>query len=182
MTRPAARFWPALVFVIIGLDLLGIGALMYGARQDRSFAVEKDYYARAVRWDESRAARARSEALGWAAAAEVDAARAELVIRLTDRAGAPVSGVRGRVTAFHRAFPNQARELALVERADEAGAYIAAFAPERAGWWEVAVEASRGTDEFASRMTLDIAPPAAARSGEQNPAAHEPRGAGGGAP
>ena len=57
--------WPVLV---VGLLLVSVTAnlvILFVATNDPSFAVEKDYYTKAVNWDEKRAQDARNLALGW---------------------------------------------------------------------------------------------------------------------
>ncbi len=161
MKPRALWFWPSLVFVIIGLDLLGIGALAYFARTDASFAVEKDYYAKAVRWDESRAARTRSDELGWSAGVELSPPghRGDALVRLIDRDGTAVTGARVTLSAFHRAFVGESLEIAMTESADAEGVYTAAFVPTRHGRWIFRLRAILGANEFAVEFERSVGEP-----------------------
>lgn len=89
-----ARWWP---FFIIVLLVGGAGAnvaLMVIATRDPSFAVEPDYYQKALRWDEAMTQESHNAALGWSVAVGVDAATrsgpTRIVLRVSDRDGAPV--------------------------------------------------------------------------------------------
>lgn len=161
MKPRAVWFWPSLVFIIIGLDLLGIGSLAYFARTDASFAVEKDYYAKAVRWDESRAALARSDALGWSAGVELapPAHDGDVVVRLIDRDGAPLTGALVTLSAFHRAFVSEILEFTMTEASDAEGVYTAPFVPTRDGRWIIRVSAVRGADEFTAEFERAVGEP-----------------------
>ena len=65
-------FWPA---VIVGLLLSGAAAnigFMIVANRDQSFAVEPDYYRKAVDWDRRMAQETRNAELGWGATASLE--------------------------------------------------------------------------------------------------------------
>ncbi len=84
--------------LIIGLLAASVGFMsytLYRATSDPTFAIEPDYYKKAMNWDQTQRQQAASDALGWAATfAVVKAPGAQTVtrIRLADRDGAPVSG------------------------------------------------------------------------------------------
>lgn len=141
---------PALVAGIMGACLLSTGALIVVSGADRSFAVEPDYYAKALAWDRARLAEARSRLLGWCASAAFDGP--DLVVSLRDRDGDPVraSGITAEV--FTSARASQRWRLSLNESAP--GEYRAPLPAGAAGAWIVRLSASTGTDRFVASFTL----------------------------
>jgi len=82
-----------------------VGVTLYLAHSDPTFAVEPDYYGKAIRWEQDEAARERARVLGWSL--EIDAAGAmsatgmrTLTMRLRDAEGEAVSGGRVEVECF----------------------------------------------------------------------------------
>ena len=78
------RYWPV---AIVGLLVSGAAAnigFMVVASRDATFAVEPDYYRKAVDWDRAMAQEARNVELGWRVSAQLEAGdgrRARLVAR-----------------------------------------------------------------------------------------------------
>ncbi|MEL6544011.1 MAG: FixH family protein [Myxococcota bacterium] len=65
MSKANGNHWP---WLLAGLLLSGVAmniAMVLRASNDPSFAVEEDYYQKAVNWDEYREQLRKSEALGW---------------------------------------------------------------------------------------------------------------------
>jgi nitrogen fixation protein FixH len=158
---PPAR-WPrrwawvpaGLLVSLIGTQLGVLAAVL----EDPSFATEPDYYRKAVDWDSHMVRARQSQALGWSTRARVEAASAgggrALVLAITDRAGAPVSGARVRALAFHNAHAAQPLVLAPTEAAP--GEYRAAFAPRQPGLWELRVVAERGAERFEATQRFEL--------------------------
>jgi nitrogen fixation protein FixH len=152
-------YWPV---IIVALLVGGAGAnigLMIVANRDPSFAVEPDYYRKAVEWDRSMAQEARNAALGWRASARLepaDAGRARLVALIRDRAGAPVAGAAVVVEAFPSA---RAREIAsfTLAPAASAGAYTVMLPRARPGLWELRLRVTRGEEVFTRTLSQDLA-------------------------
>ena len=138
-------YWP---FLLAALLLAGVGANLYflaRALSDPSFAVEGDYYAKAVAWDAHQAQARANADLGWSVAIDVSPAdlasgQARVAVHLRDREGRPVRGAAVSVEAFHNA-----RAAAIVKttfREDAAGAYLAEAPIVRPGLWEFRLTAS----------------------------------------
>lgn len=156
--------WPALV---VGLLAAGVGANVYllaRAVDDPSFAVEPDYYAKAVQWDAHQAQARENADLGWSAAVEVGPAdlatgRARVVATLTGRDGRKIESATVAVEAFHNARSGQRLDVKLVETD---GHDYAADAPiVRPGLWEFRLTARRGSDTYTAVIDEDA--PGAAR-------------------
>jgi nitrogen fixation protein FixH len=150
--------WP---FLLVGLLASGVGANLYfmaRALGDPSFAVEPDYYAKAIAWDAHQAQARQNSDLGWTLALSVaPAARAtglaRVVARLADRDGRPVPGLAVALEAFNNARAADVVKAALAETAGHD--YAANVAVVRPGLWEFRVVALRGADTFTAVIEQD---------------------------
>ena len=151
-------YWPIL---LAGLLASGVAANLYfmsRAVSDPSFAVEPDYYAKAVAWDAHQAQARDNAELGWTltlavAAADPGTGRARVVASLLDRDGLPVRGLTVGLEAFHNARASQVVKASLLETAEHA--YAAEVAVSRPGFWEFRVAAARGTEVFTAVVDQD---------------------------
>lgn len=155
-------YWPVL---IVGLLVVSAGTnivVMIVATNDPSFAVEEDYYRKAVAWDDRRAQEARNRALGWsvdlAAVPSVEAGVPVLQVlaRVADAAGDPVEGAVVRAELFPIARANQIERLPLNET--NGGNYGATVRYTRSGLWEFRLEIVRGEDRFTEIVTRELQP------------------------
>lgn len=152
------QFWPALPFLLLGSALLGWSWMVREALNDPGFAVERDYYQKAVDWDRDQLERAQSDQLGWRASVleRIQDSRPELLVRLETSEGAPVAGAQVQAEAFANARSADRRQLAFVEVAP--GSYAAQLERARPGLWEIRVRAERqgpgGLERFTSRERL----------------------------
>lgn len=154
--------WPlAVVALLVG----GAGAnvaLLVVATSDASFSVERDYYQKALAWDETMAQEARNADLGWSLAASLDAPAgregARLSVRVTDRDGAAVAGAAVLVEALHNARASEVLTAPLVPAAP--GGYTATLPLRRPGIWELRFRITRGPAVFTGTITRELeAPP-----------------------
>ena len=138
--------------LILGATVVGNLYVMHLARSDPSFAVEADYYARAVHWDDELAQRRRNEALGWQLApslARVAGDSTFLRVHLADAAGRPLGGAAVAVEAFAVARSARVERATLAEAPDEApGAYAGRLRMAQPGLWELRVVATRDGARF----------------------------------
>jgi nitrogen fixation protein FixH len=152
-------YWPV---AIVGLLVAGAAAnigFMIVANRDATFAVEPDYYRKAVDWDRTMAQEARNVELGWQVSTQlerIDGGRARLVARVADRDGRPVTDAAVVVEAFPSA---RARDIAsfTLAPAGSAGAYAATLARARTGLWELRVRVTRGEEVFTRTISQDLA-------------------------
>ena len=156
--RGKGWYWP---LVVIGLLVGGAGAnvgFMLVATGDASFAVEPDYYRKALDWDRTMAQEARNAELGWSVSARLERAGraddARLVARVTDRAGAPVGGARVAVEAFASARASQIVSATLDPRGD--GIYATSLPSGRPGLWELRLRVTRGAEVFTRTISQDL--------------------------
>jgi len=157
-----ARWWPVALVAVLGLTVLVNVAVYWKANSDPSFAVEPDYYQRAVDWDSTVAARQRSDALQWRADVQLAPPQdglAAITVTLSGRDGAPVDSAEVRVEASFNG--DGARVYARQLTASGPGTYTARIPSVEQGLWRVDLTAARGTDRFVERATVDNGAPRA---------------------
>ncbi len=152
--------WPIGIAVILfGTVAANIGVILL-TKDDPSFAIEPDYYRKAVAWDSTQALAARSAALAWQVAAHVtssDGGAAVLTLDLTDTTGAAVRSVRLAGALLHVARANDVQTVTFTET--ETGRYVATVSMARTGVWELRLTADRGADRFVQTVRLDTGEP-----------------------
>ncbi|MDQ7007183.1 MAG: FixH family protein [Acidobacteriota bacterium] len=153
--------WP--VF-IVGLLVLGVGsniALLVVARSNPSFAVEEDYYQKALAWDEHQAQQAINRELGWRLHFELDTAAPipgtlALVAQVRDRRGADLDGASLEVEAFPIARSSHRQKLRLEPAGP--GRYRAELNVERPGRWEFRWVVEHGEQRYTLTRTRELEP------------------------
>lgn len=148
--------WPAF---IVALLLVGVGSAfqaLFAARSDGGARVVDDYHASAAEVEATNAALAASAALGWLADVSVDGCDAEgctVEVVVTDRAGDPVEGLGGTISARrpHDAAP--LAEAALEQTAPGVYRQRLALAP---ALWDLSIEATHGDDRFLTTVRREV--------------------------
>lgn len=154
---PSGRAWPMGLATVLGLTVAGNLWVMRVASADPSFAIEPDYYRKAVEWDSTVARDQRSTALGWRLRV-VDMritaeGAARLTVELLDRRGAPIDDAMMTVAATHNARADRVVSATLVP--DGGGHYLADLAGARPGIWELRLGATRGAEQYSVRLRHD---------------------------
>lgn len=131
----------------------------YTAVNDPGFAVEKNYYKKALHWDEHEAQIAENQRLGWQIALDAEPVagadhRMHLVVRLSDRRGKPLYRARVKVETFFNARAGHLLNATLTEAAD--GSYHASLPMQYAGLWEFRFTATHGGERFTDVIRRDI--------------------------
>lgn len=152
--------WPALIIAMLGGQAILMLVMVYMATSDPSFAVEPDYYQKALHWDDMAARQRVSNQLGWSVAIAVsDQADLYKVRRLTclltDRNGEPIDGAEIEMLAFSHAQGSQ-RIHSVLEPAG-AGRYHTDMRVVRPGLWEFRIAARHGDQQFIQTQTVKIA-------------------------
>jgi nitrogen fixation protein FixH len=152
----SAWFWPALVISLLAGQVVLVLVMAYLAVSDHSFAVEPDYYRKALHWDAEMAQQQANRRLGWSLHVEISEPSDLFQQRgvrcvIADRAGKPVEGATVELVAFPHVRGNERQTLTLA--AVEAGRYGAAVRMAQGGLWEFRVVAKRGA-ELATHMEL----------------------------
>jgi len=141
--------------------IVGVNVVMaFVAGGDANGAVvEPDYYRKAVQWDSTMALRAASARLGWTADVALhEGPRGDtgVDVRLTDGAGAAVTGATVSATLIHNA--DAARHLDVMLRDLGGGRYAVEAALDHPGQWEVRIDAVRGGAHFVDSQRAELRP------------------------
>jgi len=155
----SGRFWawvPAGILVsLLGAQLI----VLHFVLDDPSFALEPDYYKKAMAWDARREAQRESLALGWQSELDAtpspDASRMLLRLRLRGTDGSQIWGAAVRIVAFANARASDVLERELVESSP--GVYEAELDSTRPGLWEFRLQARRGADTFQQVLRRELA-------------------------
>jgi len=159
--RSSGRVWILMILGLISINVVIVGVTVYFALSDKSVAVEPDYYAKAVRFDQTMRQREASAKLGWSADPSLrpspDGRSMQLAIAITNRGGQPVEGALVQAEAFASARAARRQELTLAPAADQPGVYLADVIIDRPGLWRIRIAVRRG-EEFFVRDTDLIVP------------------------
>jgi nitrogen fixation protein FixH len=138
--------------------LAGLGAMAVIATRDPGFALERDYYAKAVAYDRVIAQRGENARLGWLLRSELGDASSGGVtpfVVSVRNAGGPVTGARVSVEALRNASAQRSVDATLAERAP--GEYSGELALARGGLWELRLTVERGRERFTAVERRDVA-------------------------
>jgi nitrogen fixation protein FixH len=152
--KPEIR-WPLfIVGLLVAQVLLGM-FFLYRATSDPSFAVEEDYYQKAIAWDDKLAQDRVNAELGWRVETSLQSVprtgdSAELAVKVFDRGGAPVAGATVSVETFHNVRAGNILRGTLGETSP--GVYVIALPMRRPGIWEVRLTVNHNGATFTSRQ------------------------------
>lgn len=152
------HYWALPVGLLVALTG-GELFMVYTAVEDPGFAVEKDYYKKAVRWDSHMDQVAENQRLGWKLAVETrpaKAGRVELVVRIHDARGRPVRGANVRVESFFNARAGNILTADLRDAGD--GSYQSALPISHRGLWEFRFTATHRGARFTDVVRRDVDP------------------------
>lgn len=153
---PTGRGMIAMVFALLGGSVLTCVALATAANSDPGFAVEPDYYGKAVRWDQTTAEHAASAALGWTltlATRPAGPGEVQLLATLRTADGRLVEGARLHLEAFANARAAAIHEVDMIE---EAGVHQAIVPIGTPGLWELRWRAVRGTEVWSETLRREL--------------------------
>ena len=149
--------WPTAIVAVLVVQMAFGVWMARVARDDPNFAIEPDYYARAVNWDATMAQSRRDKALGWTAEARLKRANggtATLSVRLTDSTGVAITNTDSvTVEVLAVAHASQIDRLTLVRRDTS---YQATVPMATAGLWDVHVRAYRGATLFTAKLRTEL--------------------------
>lgn len=149
--RATGRFWPLFIVGLILAQVSAAGALIWYAVSDPTFAIEPNYYQKALNWDDTARQHAANRDLGWKPTLEFadqsEAGRRATRLRLTNAAGATIDAAKISVESFHHAAAADRRAGTLEWNADES-AYVGLLPIDRGGVWEMRFVVVRGADRF----------------------------------
>ena len=149
-------FWALLPAGFLLASLSGLLAMASIAQRDPGFALEADYYERAVRWDRQQAQWAENARLGWHLTAEprLVPEGVELRVVVTAGTGERLAAAAVNVEAFANARAGDVRRLSLEPAAD--GSYRARLGRARPGLWEFRFVVVHDGRRFAETLRADV--------------------------
>jgi hypothetical protein len=152
--------WPWIIGGALALHVVVSLGVVFFATTDASYAIEEDYYQKAMNWDEKRAQDRTNDELGWsltfaAAPPTAPAEHPTLEVRLADIDGETLAGATIALEAFHKARSEDVIHIALVA-AEEAGLYTANPAMRHNGLWELRFSVDHDGDHFTYTETRHL--------------------------
>ena len=159
-------FWPGFILALLGGQILVLIVMVYFAAMDGSFAVEPDYYQKALNWDKEVAQLRENERLNWSLQIDVGdeaGVLGERVVTCTlrDREGKSLDGAVIQLLAFPHARGVERTTATLEPRGN--GAYETTLRLSRKGLWEFRLRAQRGPETFSYTEQRDVYPPGESR-------------------
>jgi nitrogen fixation protein FixH len=148
--------WPIGIGAILMLTV-GANIVVYRvANNDPSFAIEPDYYRKAVAWDSTASERRVSAALGWSAPISLVRTGSALALRAMprDANGTPLRGATITAQLFPIARSQHVDSVAMTESTP--GQYSADVSQARAGLWEVRLSVTHGSNRWASVDRVEV--------------------------
>jgi len=149
------KFWAWFPVVLITSTTAGLVAMGVVASNDPSFSLEKDYYKKALRWDETQAQAAENARLGWKVEldAEPRGQKLELVARVRDSHGQPIHGAVVLVEGFPNARASQVGSTTLATATD---GYRGDLSFVRPGVWEFRLSVDAGGKHYTEILRRDV--------------------------
>jgi hypothetical protein len=149
--------WPIGMATILALT---VGANIWVAtiaNDDPSFAIEPDYYRKAVGWDSTMAQMRENARLHWRVEPLLGAftpkGGASLRLQLSDSNGTPIRDATVHVAALYNARAGRVLEGTML--ADTSVMYALQLPVAHRGEWEVRFDIQRGADRFTSTARLE---------------------------
>jgi len=151
--------WPIGIVSILVLFVVANLIVMRLANDDPAFAIEPDYYNKAVAFDSTMAVERRSAALAWSASARIAHGDSGpmVMVTLADARHQPIAGASVTINARFNARANDV--LAATLREGAPGQYVAPLAVRHAGQWEVRINAVRGAEHFVASTRTEAPVP-----------------------
>lgn len=158
--RPTVLIWPGIVFLLLGGQIMLMLVAVYLATSDSSFAVEPDYYRKALRWDETAAQTRLNQQLGWSVEIVVSSStdiykNRDVTCILKDGSGREIDDAQIELTAFAHARGDQ-RVLSELTAVGQ-GRYGTTLRMTQPGRWEFRIVARRGGDTFTQVQEVIVA-------------------------
>ncbi len=156
--RRRGWYWPVGLIALLAVSAAANIVFMLVATGDPSFAVERDYYRKAILWDEAMAQAERNGALGWSVTPRLEPVPGSprlmtLWAHVTDPTGAGLRDAVVRVEAFHGARAGQVLDATL--RPGEGG-YVVTLPMARPGLWELRFRVERDGAVFTQVLTHEV--------------------------
>jgi nitrogen fixation protein FixH len=158
--RPEVR-WPLFIIGLLTLQVMLGFFFFWKATSDPSFAVEEDYYQKAVNWEDKQAQDRQNSELGWTLEHSIGPLSEGETSRIIEAKilhadGSPVTGASVSVETFHNVRAAQIIRADLDETTP--GLYQVDLPMLRPGLWEMRFSAESGSENFTHTARAHITP------------------------
>jgi FixH protein len=162
--RRGAR-WALVPVALLASSLFGVGGMALVAVRDPNFALEPDYYQKAIHWDQVQAQAANNQRSGFQVLAPAvivldKQGRATLKLEIKSQSGHAVTGAHVIATGFPNAYSEDISPLQFSEQTP--GVYLAPIQARHVGLWEFRVALDSGADHVTAVVRCDLTPGGAA--------------------
>lgn len=132
--------WPVVIVSALAIHVVASLIVVFIATSDPSYAVEEDYYQKAIHWDDKRDQDRENDNLGWGLDFRVEPPSApgnqpSVELHLLNAELEPITGAVVSLEAFHNTRGGEIIRGELSAEAD--GIYRSTFPMERNGKWEM---------------------------------------------
>jgi nitrogen fixation protein FixH len=152
-------FWPIFLTSLIGIHTLSVVVMVVVATHDKSFALEPDWYAKGLNYEQAVQQHQANSRLNWSVTIDVGQPlpgtnHRNVTGAIRDAAGKPVENATVDLVAFaHLRAGNRTSGVLLSQGG---GIYAATMAMEDPGVWEFRVVVTRGPDTFTHVVKREI--------------------------
>ena len=151
--------WPWIIAGALALHVVGSLVVVFVAASNSSYAVEEDYYQKALHWNDKRAQDRTNEELGWILNLTVRPAvtpgeQPTLEVHLAEAGGEPVDGAVVAVETFHNARADDILRARLDTVGE--GVYRTTLPMRRNGRWELRFTVDHGQERFTHSETRHL--------------------------
>lgn len=154
----SGKLWAYVPALLLGCMLVGLGSMAYVAIHDPHFALEPNYYDKAVHWDQGLAEERASRDLGLVLELEklqiAPTGNAPILVKLSSSGGQELTG-QLTLEAFPNAFAGQIQRITLHETAP--GIYTGALTKPLPGLWELRFVLTQAGQRLRETVRRDIA-------------------------
>lgn len=150
--------WSLAPFALLGAMVVGWGFLLSLAINDPTFAVEKDYYKKAVRWNDTQEQAGKNAELAYRltfSALRADGAGlTPVTVSVTDAQGKAVTGAALNVEGIHNADAGRPTYFTLTESG--AGRYTGQATLTHLGLWELRVAVKSAKAQYTESVRVEV--------------------------
>jgi len=151
--------WPVIIVGALTLHVVVSLVVVFIATSDPSYAVEENYYQKALAWNDKRAQDRTNESLGWRIVFSVEppakpSDQPTIEVRLQDDNASPLNGGSVSLEAFHNARSGDIVRIQLAPAGD--GIYRASFPADRNGRWELRFTIEHDGNRFTHAETRHL--------------------------
>ena len=155
----SGRLWAWVPALLLGTMFIGLGTMAYVAIDDPNFALESNYYDKAVHWDASQLQARQSNELGLkleltAPLAIGKGGAVEVQLSVKDRRSLAFSGAQVDVEAFPNAYASRVEQITLRETTP--GVYTGELKGGVRGLWELRVVVKQGALRYGEVLRHDV--------------------------